>query len=467
MFKYKKFIKSSIAYFAGSILSKILVIFLLPIYTKNISPSDMGYYDYCNNMLNLILPLFFLNIWITILKFICDEQSDSERKNRYIFNGFIIFLISTFLYTVMMIIWGTFWHIRYIVFIYFLGIASSVHYIVGNIVRGLGYSKFFALIGSLTSFLMGILNIILITYFNIGVESIYISTLILLFLEDIVLILKARIFGIIKPLYYDKSLIIEMFKFSLPLGISEVFNYFSTYYVVVMIKNKLSLYSNGIYAIATKFTIVLIMISTCFLFSWQELIFNNVKNVNRWRMYTKAVNLYIKVLMVGLLLYVPLIYCIFSFVIGINYHDSFYLIPLYLFITCENILSNFIGSILSAENENNKLLFSNIISSITLIVILHLFISKYGIQLSNIALLFEYSMCILLRSYFLNKCRNNTIQLEKKNVSILICLYVVTCLIYFYSNFCVNIAIFFVNLIFAFIFFGKYFILIIKKSKER
>ena len=41
----RNFFKSSICYLLGNILSKVIVVFLLPLYTNNISPEDYGRYD--------------------------------------------------------------------------------------------------------------------------------------------------------------------------------------------------------------------------------------------------------------------------------------------------------------------------------------------------------------------------------------------------------------------------------------
>ena len=64
----KNFLKSSSIYFLGQMLSKIIVVLLLPIYTKMITPSDYGYYDLVNTCINIISTLVYVEIWTRSFK---------------------------------------------------------------------------------------------------------------------------------------------------------------------------------------------------------------------------------------------------------------------------------------------------------------------------------------------------------------------------------------------------------------
>ena len=68
MHTVKKFLKASSIYFLGQMLSKIMIVILLPIYTKMINPADYGYYDLINTCVNIISTLIYVEIWTRCIK---------------------------------------------------------------------------------------------------------------------------------------------------------------------------------------------------------------------------------------------------------------------------------------------------------------------------------------------------------------------------------------------------------------
>ena len=53
----KKFIKTSIIYLIGNVLSKLIAFILIPIYTTYISPNIYGEFDLINSLISLVVPL--------------------------------------------------------------------------------------------------------------------------------------------------------------------------------------------------------------------------------------------------------------------------------------------------------------------------------------------------------------------------------------------------------------------------
>ena len=85
----KAFIKSTIAYFFGNILSKLIVFFMLPLYTAYISPADYGYYDLTKTYIDLFCSILFLDIWSGTLRFMFDSNQHSD-KFKTIYSSLLI-----------------------------------------------------------------------------------------------------------------------------------------------------------------------------------------------------------------------------------------------------------------------------------------------------------------------------------------------------------------------------------------
>ena len=92
-----KFIKNSIIYFIGNVLTKILSFLLIPLYTSYISTADYGYYDLTISIISLVVPITFFQIWDGMFRFVYDYNEDSE-KNKIISNGLFVCFIGVIIY---------------------------------------------------------------------------------------------------------------------------------------------------------------------------------------------------------------------------------------------------------------------------------------------------------------------------------------------------------------------------------
>ena len=61
LFGLKRFFQTSIIYFIGGVMSKIVSFLLLPLYTSYLSPAQFGQYDLAYTFINLIVPIVFFS----------------------------------------------------------------------------------------------------------------------------------------------------------------------------------------------------------------------------------------------------------------------------------------------------------------------------------------------------------------------------------------------------------------------
>ena len=88
----RDFFKSSSLYFLGNVLTKLIGFLMLPIFTEYLNTNEYGYYDVANTYLNLVISFLFLDIYVSIMRFIYD-QKETETAYRPIFNSFLIFTV--------------------------------------------------------------------------------------------------------------------------------------------------------------------------------------------------------------------------------------------------------------------------------------------------------------------------------------------------------------------------------------
>ena len=85
MERNKRLFKTTIIYFIGTFGSKLLVFFLMPLYSAYLSTEQFGTVNLITNIVPLVGPVFTLQVTETIFRFLCTSKGEDEKK-KYIFS---------------------------------------------------------------------------------------------------------------------------------------------------------------------------------------------------------------------------------------------------------------------------------------------------------------------------------------------------------------------------------------------
>lgn len=395
------FVKSTGLYFLGNVLSKLILFFLLPVYTHFLSPEDLGYYDVANTFLNLIITFLFVDIYVGVMRFIFDEKGHS--LFRPITNGFVIFLGSLFLYTVVALLLYFFSDIKYLVYIYFYGVCLVLNNMFSYIARALKFNTLFAITGVLGTIVTCLISILGLVVLRQGVEFLYIAAITGLSVQIFVLESKVKVLSRLSISYIDKSLLKNLSRYSLPLSLNSLSYWLLTGYTSVAIAHLIGLEANGFFLIAVKFGIIITLFASCFNFAWQELIFekgNDEKN-ELSSFYSKAMNILISMLLLGCVLIVCVTKIVFPIMVADTYAESFFIIPIYIVVAILSVLSGFLGQIYAALKTTTVLTYSTAVACLLNVILVPCFIKIWGLQGAVSAMLISYAVNVILRLLFL------------------------------------------------------------------
>ena len=437
-----KFLKSSGIYFVGNVLTKMVSFFLLPLYTTYIPTEQSGYFDLSYSYISILIPIIFLEIWSAIMRFTFDYIKGEDRY-KPLFNGLLIFAASLAIYIATAFLLGAIVQIDYLIYIFFYGLFTALQTCYSYIVRTFGYNVIFAVSGIVGSIVNSVSNIIMILVFDMTITSLYLAAILGLFVQVVIMECKMQLLRHLSIKQFDKDMIKQMVVFSLPLSLNTACFWFLSSYNRVGVSNILGLEANGIYSAAAKFTYVIGLVSNCFSMAWQELVYSlgNEKE-NKSRLYTVASNYYIKFLMYGLLLLIPVVQVVFPWFIKNDYQAAFSLIPLYLLATVANIYSTFLGNIFGAEKKTSIIFTSTLVAAVVNVGLFHALVGSMGIQAANIALFFGFLVNIIMRLLLLKK--SIPISLDYKMIVVTMILFGAAFGVYMTNNTLVNILAFLV-----------------------
>jgi len=389
-------------YFVGNVLSKIVIFLLLPLYTKYISPSSFGYFDLMSTYINLAIPVLSVSIWVAMMRFMFDHKNDCD-KIVSVVNGTLIFVSSLAVYSIVFFVAAIMMEIEYAFYVYLYGLIFALTHHYSHLARGYQHNFLFALSGLIGTIITVVCNVLLIIGFDMDYKALYISWCIGNLLQVIMLESRVRLVANFNFKHVNSALLLQMARYAFPYSINSVFWWILTGYNRVVIANALDVEQNGIYSVATKFSLALNLIAASVSLAWQEAAFKKGGNgENDGFYYSHAADLYIRFLMLGTVLLLPFVYLVFPILIDETYKEARVLIPLNILGTVVGIYAQFQGSIYGAIKQTRAIFYSTLISGLINVGLIWILIFPYGPQAANISMLIGFLVNVIIRSVILN-----------------------------------------------------------------
>lgn len=396
------FFKSSGIFFLGNVLSKAIMFFLLPLYTFYIPVEDMGKFDLSITYLNMVTSLIYFELWSAVLRFMYDEEYNA--KTQAVQSGFIIFAIATLVYLVGGFIFGCIAEVNYMGLILAYGFCQGLLNMILFAVRGLGQNIDFAISGIIGVMVNAIINIIMIACCHFNYSSMYYAFIIASMVQIVYLEIRTNIFRLTIQNTVNYSQVNAMFKYAFPLCANTLAYWFLLSFNRLVVNWELGDAANGIYAVGYKFGMLITLVTTCFTYAWQDISFSHESQPgSQGQFYSKACDLYIKFLIVGMLIILPLCKPVFNFMVDSSYKDAETTIPLFLLVAVIAAISGFIGNIFYAIKETKTLFLSTVIAALINCAIVSLFVNALGIDGANISVFVSFVINILIRVIILRK----------------------------------------------------------------
>ncbi|MFY1067094.1 lipopolysaccharide biosynthesis protein [Enterococcus sp. AD013-P3] len=431
-----RFIKSTGIYLLGNVLSKSLTFLLLPLYTSYLSPTEYGVYDLSVAYNTFLISILFLDIWEGTMRFMFDFSD--EDKNKPITVGILMFSVSTVLYAIVLLVFGNVVGLQYLGLLFLMGVVNNFQQVTGYIARGLGKNTAFVLCGLIGSLVTLLLNILLLTVFHMDFSALYISSIVGLGVNALGLASVVGLGSRVKRAFFDSALFREMLRYSLPLCLNSAAWWFLNGFNRVMISETLSNADNGLYAVATRFSSMLMLITTGFQMAWQELSYSKVDATDdeKVRLYSRALNEYSRFLYIGLIALLPVIKFIFPYFIDAQYAAAASVVPIALYATFFSSQTSFLASIINILKKNQFIFFTTLLSAITNVVILIILIHSLGVQAASISLCAGYAVSFIARIRLVKRFVN--ISVNYKQFLFYTVLFFMTVFVYNYGSILMN-----------------------------
>ena len=332
----KKFMKDVGIYAIGNLGSKLITFFMVPLYTYFIADvSDFGYYDLCLSVVFFFVPFVTLQLGDGAFRFLLNAGNDECRQRAVLSVIYRILASMLSLSLVIVVAVSMFWQIKYVWLSLGLLFAMSLHDVISQVARGLGYSKLYVSSGILSSIGIGAFSVLFVVVFEAGVPGIFWANILsrvvaIIFIELKVGIIRKYLSGNDETAVIGrKRLLGKILKYSLPLVYTTMYWWLINCSDRFFIAHYVGLEQNGIYSVAVRFTAILQTFGFIFYQAWQDSAFRQYNSSDRNSFFSKVLNGYIFAMVVILLLYTFGLKMIYPWLVEGRYQGSIeYLYPL-------------------------------------------------------------------------------------------------------------------------------------------
>ncbi len=287
-----KLTKHSAIYGVGHVLTKSLVILLLPIHTNFVNQAEYGIATQLFAFLAIVAIIYSYGLNTAFLQFYIREK-DFEKKKQFFATAFLSTAFSSIAFSIIIFLFREgiadqlFSSVQYsYLIVYSVGILSADALVLlsFNILRADERSATFATLSVSNVAINLVFNVIFVGVLKLGVKGIFLANL---FSSTIIFILLLPLTLKYLVLSFRSTILIKMLKFGLPFILSTlsvvVINSVDRFFI-----NKyLGLEATGIYGAGYKLGLVIKLFINAFQFAWLPFFMSIADQENAKQIFSK------------------------------------------------------------------------------------------------------------------------------------------------------------------------------------
>ena len=408
MNKYKKLAMNTGVFAIGSFGSKILVILLTRLYSRNLDPDNSAIKELLEPTALFLQPIFTFALQEYLIRFGLDKNYN---KREVFTTSSLITLVGMILMAlcvpVLSLIPVMIYIRGYTILLTVYVTTSSLRMLCQQFVRSRDMVKLFSLDGILATLTLFLFNLLFIAVFKWGVTGFMLAVILSDLLSAIFLFVIADLSKFTSLKYINKQLATEMMKYAAPLIPTIVMWTITSLSDRLFIENmkstrvELGKTAVSLYGYANRMPNLISMVSTIFFQAWNMSAITENESSDRSEFYEKVYNAYEAILFIaaaGLLLIIkPLTGFL---VVSSNYKEyaNVYLFtPILVSAVLFMSLNQFLGSIYSATKHTRNSFWTALVACSVNIVLNIALIPEWGIQGASIATFLSYYVCFWVR----------------------------------------------------------------------
>ncbi|MBQ8684362.1 MAG: oligosaccharide flippase family protein [Clostridia bacterium] len=394
--RYKKLFSNTLILGLGTLVSKVLTVLLMPLYTSYLTEGQYGIVDLVVQAANLLIPLVSLGINTAVLRFNMDGETD---RKSVLTTGLSVNILS---FAVFLLFYPLVKQIpifgEYALLVYVFVLSSILHYLFAYFVKSLQRVKLFTLVSICGTAITLVLDVLFLAVWNLGVVGYILAMLFSDLTCTIILILAAKLYKYIDFRRLNKPVVSAMLRYSIPLIPNSALWWvtdMSDRYMVTWIVGE---EANGLYAIAYKIPNLLILVCGIFMDAWQMSILTEKSKLEQQKFFSHVFSMYQSVIFVGASLLILCAKLVTRILVADNFYPSWEYMPTLIIATALSCFVTFLGTIYIVEKKSKSSLFTTVIGTVFNLICNFILIPRMGAHGAALATALSYGLVFVLRS---------------------------------------------------------------------
>lgn len=395
--KYKTLISNTAILGLGTFGSKLLVYFLMPLYTAYLSSDQFGRADLIAQTANLLIPILSVSICDAVFRFTLDR---TQNRDAVLSTGFLVIgagtlvgmLLGVLLNCIPYFSGGYGWLI-----IAYVG-ASNFHTLCANYLRAAGRTRLFAIQGIFTTAITISLNLLFLLGFAMKVTGYVLSVVLADAIVGVAMFYCCGLWERISLRAVTRTQLSQMLRYSVPLIPTTIFWWITNVSDRYMIAWFCGDDINGLYAAAFKIPTLLILVSGIFIEAWhfsavtergdgqQAQFFSVVFDSFQAIMFMACAGLTAFAKVCAILLFDD------------SYYTAWEYMPVLLLATVFSSLVTFMGSVYLVEKKSLNSFYTSLVGALVNVLLNLMLIPVWGAQGAALATLACYVVVFVIRA---------------------------------------------------------------------
>lgn len=418
--KYKVLFKDTFVFALGSLGSKVILFFLVPLYTNFLSKAEYGIADLVFTTSQLIIPLVSVVIFEAVIRFgLMKDKNPAEVLKA----GIIIGGLGTLLTVAITPVFSFYTPIaewKWYLCIYV--ILNFNNNIIKSYLKVKNKNKQFAIISIVQTLALATSNVLLLTVFNIGIRGYLLSNIFATGISLLISTFAGKVIIDIKNAKTNWKLLKEMLIYSSPLILNDlswwVIHSSDKYMVEVMIDES----ALGLFTAATKIPALINVLISIFGQAWNISSIKEMDSSNDTSFYSKVFEGYTFMAFCSCVFLVTIIKPFMSIYVGKEFNDAWMYVPLLLVSAVFAAVSSYFGQLYAALKKSVNNMLTTLTAAIINIIVNYFFILLVGVWGAVIGTVVSYIVVAFVRMIDIRRFVNIKINFIKFLLNCLIIL---------------------------------------------
>ncbi len=377
--------------------SKILVFFLLPLYTNILSTEQYGVYDLSVTVVELLYPLLTINIVDAVMRFLLDKhhkKSDVISVSlKYVLGSiciasFISLIVSVFdLFPLMA-------GLEIYVLLYF--VFYVLHQFSVQVAKGLDMIKDIGIAGVMGTVSLVCFNLIFLLAFEFGLVGFFSANILAQLIPTVYLLLRTHFWRYLAS-HTSRATSSEMISYCAPLILNTLGWWANSAANKFTVTFFLGAAANGILSVAYKIPNMLSVLQGIFNQGWQISAIKEFDEGGDRSFFEKIILMVNGIMFVGASFVILVTRILARFLFAKDFYVAWIYVPLLVLAVVINTNSGIYGAILAAKKRSRGMAYSSLAGIAVNVVLNVVLVQFFGIQGSAAATVISSLVILILR----------------------------------------------------------------------